>query len=139
MKILWTDKIGPVIQTKLNSAYFVRSTWPGLFLIHVSGNHKQNFPKLKWDNPWPTSHHLRKFQCYQFSVISIYGKSVSQSSCFVFSRANNWDFHFISFNFRLKLFHSAKKENIWDHLTNKFAIWYFSNMRGKEICINFES
>ena len=48
LKIPWVDKINLVIQKKI---YFIRLTWPGLFLIYASGNHKQNFVSQGWQGP----------------------------------------------------------------------------------------
>ena len=104
----WADKTSSVIQTKLKSASFARPTWLGSSLLHTSGNHKQNFPRLIWSNPWPTLHHLRKLQYYQFSVnLALTKKSVSQSLNFVFLRAQARDFpfYFLRFHFRWKFFH----------------------------------
>ena len=51
LKIPLPVKISPVIQSKLNSVYFVRPTLPGSFLVHASGNYKQNFPGLILGSP----------------------------------------------------------------------------------------
>ena len=51
LKIFGADRPSPVIQTKLNSAYFERPTLPGSFLVYASGDQKQTFPKLIGGNP----------------------------------------------------------------------------------------
>ena len=68
LKIPQADKTSPVIQTKLNSAYFEGPTLPGSFLVYASGDQKQTFPKLIGGNPWPTPWHLRKCQYCQLSI-----------------------------------------------------------------------
>lgn len=136
------DKTSPIIPTKLNSAYFARSTQPGSFLVHISGNHKQNFPGLIWGNPWPTPYCLRKFQYYQVSFCffwfvfcqsGIYGKSFSQSfhsplprrghiiDIFHFISSSfflDWNFytkasHFLFNNYKRHCFNYSTETNIW--------------------------
>ena len=46
LKIPQADKTSPVIQTKLNSDYFVRPTPPWSLLARASGDHQPNFPRL---------------------------------------------------------------------------------------------
>ena len=93
----WADEISLVIPTTLNLARFVRPTWPEWFLVHASGNYKQNFPRSTWGNPWPTFYHLRKFQYYQFSINQAFTRNHSLSPPVFFSWGHICKiFHFLS-------------------------------------------
>ena len=44
------------IKEKFNVVYLTRLSWPGSFLLHASGNHRQNlkcFSRLIWGISWP--------------------------------------------------------------------------------------
>lgn len=118
LKISQADKPSPVIQTKLNSAYFARPTLRGSLLVHASGNQKQTFPRLIWGKTPDKSLALTKIPIWSIVYKSdVYRKPVSQSSSFVFLRAHSWDFPFyiLRFHFILKFFGPTTVVFSFDH------------------------
>lgn len=92
-------------------AYVVRPSWPEPFLVHASGKHEQNFPRLQWDNSWPSVYHLRKSPYHQSFVNQAFTKEQPLSLNFVFLMARAWDW--------LKFLHEVSQLTLSKHICSQ--------------------